>query len=109
MGVVDAVHDLQMPWQKLAEEILGPAFQRLGQKRVIGVGQRMLRDPHRLVEGQAVLVMQKTHQFGSRDRGMGVVELDRHFLRQAAQVAMLVHVPPQDVRQRGRGEEVFPA
>jgi hypothetical protein len=80
MGGVDAVHDLQVAGQETAEQVLRPAFQRLGQKRVVGVGQRVARDLHRLVEGDAVLVMQKPHQLRPRDRGMGVVELDRHLL-----------------------------
>jgi hypothetical protein len=83
--------------QETAEQVLRPAFQRLGQKRVVGVGQQAARDLHRLVEGDAVLVMQQAHQFRPGDGGMGVVELDRHLLRQAAQIAMFVHEPAQDV------------
>ena len=65
------------------------------------------RQPPGLVELHAVLVHQEPHQLGDADRGVGVVELDRHRLRQVAQLVVLLHVPAEDVLQRGRGEEIL--
>jgi hypothetical protein len=64
-------------------------------------------DLHRLVEGNAVLVMQKPHQFRPGDGGVRVVELDRDLFGQATQIAMFVHEPAQDVGQRRGGEEIL--
>ena len=65
---------------------IGQRLQRLGQQRVVGVGEGRLRDRPGLVPGDAVLVDQEAHQLGDRDGRMRVVELDRDLVGQVAQV-----------------------
>ena len=52
-AAVDLVDDLQMPGDEHLEELDRPALQRLGQQRVIGVGQGAQRDVPGLVPGRA--------------------------------------------------------
>jgi len=77
---VDLVDDLQVPRQDRAEHLERPALQRLGQQRVVGVGEGLPRYLPGLVPAQAVLVEQQAHQLGDRDRGMGIAELHRELL-----------------------------
>ena len=41
------------------------------------------------------------------DSRMGIVELDRHFVGQDCQIAVLLQMAAHDVLQRGRGEEIL--
>ncbi|MCY1399398.1 hypothetical protein D9M71_144520 [compost metagenome] len=103
---VDQVDDLHVPRQQALHQRHRPAFQRLGEQRVVGVGQgRHGQRPGR-VPFHAVDVHQQAHQLGHGDRRVGVVELDRHPLRQAVQ-RMAAQVALQQVLQRGGDEEVF--
>ena len=45
------------------------------------------------------------HQLGDGDRRVGVVELDRDLVGEAARIAELLDVAADEVLQRGRGEE----
>ena len=104
---VDQVDDLQMARQQPAEQVERPAFQRFGQQRVVGVAQRRARDRPRLLPREFVLVDQDPHQLGDRDGWMRVVELDRRMLGQLVQRGELVEMPPDQVLQRCRGEEIL--
>ncbi len=104
---VDQVDDLQMARQQPSEQVDRPGLQRLRQQRVVGVGERRARDLPGLGPGDVVLVHQDAHQFGHRDRRMGVVELHRGVLGKRIERAEFVEVAAGDVLQRGRGEEVF--
>ena len=77
---VDFLDDLQMPRQHAAEYLQRPALQRLGQQRVVGVGEGTARDGPRLAPWQQRLIDQQAHQFGDGDRRMRIVELHRKFL-----------------------------
>jgi hypothetical protein len=107
VGLVDPVDDLHVARQEVAHQPLRPLLERLGQKRVVGVAEAAPGDLHRLVEGNAALVVEKAHEFRPGDGRMRVVELDRHLLRQLPQVVELRLEPAQEVAQRGGGEEVF--
>ncbi len=104
---VDAVDDLHMARQQPLHQRHRPGFQRLGQQRMIGVGNRAARDGPCFLPGDAVLVHQKAHQLSHRDGGMRVVQLDRYTLGQRMDAAGLADLSAQQVLQRGRGEEVF--
>lgn len=54
-----------------------------------------------------MLVHQQTHQLHHGDGRMGVIELDRHPLRQCLQVAVQAQVALQQILQRGRHQEIF--
>ena len=53
------------------------------------------------------MIDQQPHQLGDRDRGVGVVELDRGLVGQRADVAEILDVAADDVLDRGRGEEIL--
>ena len=105
--VLDRGDDLVVPRQDARDHVLGPALQRLGQQRVVGVGEAALRRLDRLGQREAVLVGQQAHQLGPGDRGMRVVQLDRRLLGQPAQVVVFREEPAQDVAHRGGGEEIL--
>ncbi len=86
-AVVDLVDDLQVPRQRLAEDAQRPGLQRLGQQRVVGVGEGLDGDLPRLVPAQVVVVDEQPHQLGHRDRRVGVVELDGPLLAAAPTAA----------------------
>ena len=104
---VDRVDDLHVAGQKPLEERHRPAFQRLGQERVVGIGERAAGDLPGLVEFQSVDVGQQAHHLGDGNRRMGVVQLDRHLVGQVGEVRVLLQVAAQDVLQGRRREEVF--
>ena len=65
---VDLEDDLEMPREERAEEIDRPLLQRLGQQRVIRVGERRARHRPRFVPAERVLIHEQAHQLGDRDR-----------------------------------------
>ena len=77
-----------MPRQQPLEQLDRPGLQRFGQQRVVGVGQRRDRDLPGFVPAEIVQVDQDAHQLGDGEARMGVVELHRDLLRQAAQLAV---------------------
>ena len=105
--LVDAVDDLQVARQHAAEHLQRPALQRLGQQRVVGVGDAAAGDVEGLLHAEAVVVDQQPHQLRHRDRRVRVVQLDGGVLGQRAQVVVRHQVAPHQVLQRGRGEEVL--
>ncbi len=107
MQLVDHVDDLHVPRQQAVEQLHRPALQRLRQQRVIGVAQGCLGDAPRVAPGIIVLIDQDAHQFGDRDRRMGVVELDRDVIGQRIQIGELLEMAADDVLQRRRGEEIL--
>ena len=105
--LVDAVDDLQMPRQHALEQRHRPALERLGQQRVVGVGEGADGDPPGLVPRQPVHVDQDAHQLGDGDARMRVVELDRGAVGQEMDVAVGAQMPAHEVLQRGGDEEIF--
>jgi len=96
-----------MARQQALEQRHRPAFQRLGQQRVVGVGECAAGDVPGGIEIDLVNVGQQPHQLGHRHRRMGVVELDRRLVGQRMELAILVQVAMHDILQRGGGEEIF--
>ena len=107
MQLVDLVDDLHVARQQPLHQRHRPAFQRLGQQRVVGVGDGVGGDLPGLGPRQAVFVHQQPHQLRDDDRRMRVVELDGAFVGQVVQVAILADVPVQQVLQRCRREEIL--
>ncbi len=77
---VDLVDDLQMARQQPLHQRDRPLLQRLRQQRVIGVAERALGDRPGALPGQRRLVDEQAHQLGHGQRGMRVVQLDRHLV-----------------------------
>ncbi|MCY1498344.1 hypothetical protein D9M68_323280 [compost metagenome] len=96
-----------MARQQPLDERHRPAFERLRQKRVVGVGDRAAGDVPGLLEIEAVQIRQEAHQFGNGDGRVGVVQLNGDGVRQRGEVRILLQMPAQDVLQRGGGEEIF--
>ena len=105
--IIDGIDDLQVPRQQALEQFHRPAFQRLGQQRVVGVGNHLLRGGPGLFPMQAMDIDQQAHQFRHGDGRMGVVDLHRHLVGEIGDTAIFLNVAAQDVLQRGRGEEIF--
>ena len=82
-AAVDLEDDLEVPRQQQLEPAQRPFLQRLGQQRVVGVGERPSREVPGLVPAEARLVEQDPHQLGHGQARMGVVELDRDLVGQA--------------------------
>ena len=106
-AAVDLVDDLQRARQKALEQRQPPGLERLGQQRVVGVGQGAPGDVPGLVPRQLALVHQQPHQLGDRDRGMGVVELRREHVGEALDRLALEVEQAQHVLQRAGHEEVL--
>ena len=107
MGRVDQVDDLHVARQQPLHQRHRPALQRLGQERMVGVGEDLLGDLPRLLPVDAVEVDENAHQLGDGDRRMRVVELNRGVVGQGADVAELFDVATDEIEQRGRSEEIF--
>ena len=84
-----------------------PLLQRLGQQRVVGVGQRPLREVPRLVPAELRLVEQDPHQLGDGQRRVRVVELDGDLVGQRAPVGVASAEAAHEVGQRAGDEEVL--
>ena len=105
---VDLVDDLHVARQQPLEERHRPALQRLGQERVVGVADAVPRVSSQASSNSSSwIVHQEPHQLGDADRRVGVVELDRHLVGEVVEAAVLLHVPAQDVLERGGGEEIL--
>ena len=83
---VDLVDDLELPRQQQLEPRDRPLLERLGQQRVVRVGERAPREVPGLVPAELRLVEQDAHQLGHRERRVRVVQLDRDLLGQRAPV-----------------------
>ena len=104
---VDRIDQLHVARQQPLEQVQRPALQRLGQEGVVGIAEGAPGNIPRLVETQIVMIDQQPHQFGDRHRRMGVVQLDRRLVGQGANVLEILDMPPDDVLERGGGEEIF--
>ena len=88
-AAVDLVDDLEVARQQHLEPRERPLLQRLGQQRVVGVGERPLREVPGLVPAELRLVEQDPHQLGHGQGRVRVVELDRGLLGQRAPVGVV--------------------
>ena len=78
-ATIDLEDDLEMPRKQRAEEIDRPLLQRLGEQRVIRVGERRASHRPRFVPAERVFVHEQAHQLRDGDRGVRVVELHGPF------------------------------
>ena len=106
-AMIDLVDDLQVPRQHRREQRHRPGLERLGQQRVVGVRESANGDVPRLFPRKVVQVHEHAHQLGDGERRMGVVQLDRHLLRQFREALIELAEAEQNVIQRGADEEVL--
>ena len=107
MRRIEQIDDLHVARQQALHQRNWPAFQRLRQEGMVGVGERRLRDLPRLVPFEAVEVDQNAHQFGDGDSRMGVVELDGRVFAERAHVLMLLDMAADEVEERRGSEEIL--
>ena len=106
-AAVDLVDDFELARQHHLEPGQRPLLQRLGQQRVVRVGERALGEVPRLVPPQLRVVQQDAHQLGHGQRGMRVVELNRDLVGQRGPVVACGAEPADRVRQRAGDEKVL--
>ena len=82
---VDLVDDLKMPRNEELHPLGRPALQRLGQQRMIGVGERALGDIQSLVPPEMRFVEQNAHQLRRREGRVGIIDLDGRLFGQSPQ------------------------
>ena len=104
---VDVVDDLQVPRQHAAEYLERPPLERLGEERVVGVGERSAGDVPCLVPGQGVLIDQEPHELGDGDCRMRIVQLRRELLMKALERHVLRARDAEHVLDRAGDEEVL--
>jgi hypothetical protein len=96
-----------MPRQHLLEPGDRPLLQRLGQQRVVGVGERALGQVPGDVPAEPLVIDQDAHQLGHRQSGVRVVHLDRRLLRQRREVGVEAAEAAHQVAQRAGDQEIF--
>ena len=104
---VDLVDDLEVARQDPAEQVHRPPFQRLGHDRVVRVAECTHGRSPRPSQPTPLIIEQDPHQFGDRQRRVGVVELDRHLPREVLQLVLMLLEPAEDVLEGGGDQEVF--
>ena len=104
---VDLIHDLVDSRKQPLENLNRPFFQRFRHDRMVGVGTGLRRDLPRLVPAETFLVHKNTHQLCHRHRRMGIVQLERHLLRQSADVVMILLVTRQRTLYTRGYEEIL--
>ena len=106
-AAIDLVDDLQVPGQSDLEEVDRPRLQRLGQQRVVGVGEGPDGQVPCLVPAEPGLIEQDPHQLGDGQRRVGVVELDGDLVGQGVPVVAAAAEPRHDVGQRAGDQEIL--
>ena len=106
-AAIDFVDDLELSRQHHLEPWQRPLLQRLGQQRVVRVGERALREIPGLVPSERRLVEEDPHQLGDRKRRVRVVELHRHFVGQRGPVVAGRAETADRVGQRAGHQEVL--
>ena len=106
-AAVDLVDDLQMARQQVLEPGKRPFLQRLGQQRVVRVGECSLREVPGLVPAEVRVVEQNPHQLGNGHRRVRVVELDGDFLGKRAPVGVAAPEAAHEIGQRAGDQEIL--
>ena len=91
-ALVDLLDDHMDSGQLQAEEILVPRLKRLGHDGMVGVRADLNHGVPRSVPIKEILVDQDSHQLGNTKGGMGIVDVDRHLIRQIVQRAVYCHM-----------------
>ena len=106
--LVDVVDDEQVAGQHALEERHAPLLERLGEQRMVGVGEDVRGDFPGGGEIHPVLVDEDAHQLGDGDGRVRVVELDGLLLGEVVPVvAGRGEMATDDVAQRAGDEEVL--
>src|SRR5229473_71671 len=107
MTGVDQVDDLQMPRQNPLEHRHRPAFERLGQQRVVRVPAGVDGDLPGVVPRDVVEIDENSHQLGDYDARVCVIELDGGPLREGVERAVSAAMALDKVLQRSGNKEIL--
>ena len=80
MSSIDQVNELKVSWEHVLEHFNRPAFKRLGQNSVIGIGASFLGHFPRGLEVDALDIDQEAHQLGNGQGRVGIVQLTKGFI-----------------------------
>ena len=89
------------------EKALRPLFERFCHNGVVGVGNDVRGDVPSLIPTVAVFVEKKAHKFGYAKRGMRVVDVDCHSVREVVETWIELQVTAQYRLNGRRNEEVL--
>ena len=106
-AAVDLEDDLEVARQQHREPVERPLLERLGQQRVVGVGERPARQVPGLVPARCASSSRMRISSGHRHRGMRVVQLDRDLVGQRAPVGVAAPEAADEVGQRAGDQEVL--
>ena len=102
---VDFIDDFKVPRQQLAEQTQRPFLQRLGQKRMIGIGKGMTGNVPGSVPVKLVFVDEDSHQFRHGNRRVRVVKLDGKFFVKLVEPASQQQMHANHILQRTGGKK----
>ena len=105
--VVNLKDNLQMARQDFAEHVHRPRLQRFAHQRVVGVREHLAGHLKGVVPAELMLVDQQAHQLRNREHRVGVIKVDRGFLRQVGVGFVQLMVAAEDVLNGRRNEEIF--
>ena len=106
-ALVDLVDDHEQTRHQVAEHFHRPLLERFRHHRMVGVGDGVQRDPPGVFPAEALFVQQYPHQFRHDHHRVGVVDMDRVFLVELQQRAVLFLEPAHDALQAGRYHEIL--
>jgi hypothetical protein len=106
-AIVNLVNDLEVARQDLLQQFDWPRLQSLRHQRVVGVPANRARPLPGLIPFDAVLVNQRPHQLGHRQRGMRIVHLQRHALGQLVQSRVVPQIAAHDVAHGARDQKIL--
>ena len=104
---VDLVHNLIYSGKQSGEQVNGPFLQSLRHDGMVGVGAGLRGHFPGLVPCQIIIIQQNAHQLRNRHRGMGIIELESHFLMEAANIVMLPHIFVHSLLNGCRDKEIL--
>ena len=104
---VDLIHDLVDSRKQPLKNLNRPFFQCFRHDRMVGVGTGLRGNLPRLVPAETFLIHKNTHQLCHRHRRVCVVQLERHLLRQSADVIMILLVTRQRTLYTRGYEEIL--
>ena len=105
--VVNLKDNLQMARQDFAEHVHRPRLQRFAHQRVVGVREHLAGHLKGVVPAELMLVDQQAHQLRNGEHRVGVIKVDRGFLRQVGVGFVQLMVAAEDVLNGRRNEEIL--
>ena len=107
IAAVDFFHNLIDTRQQTAEQFHGPFFQRFCHDGMVGVSAYLSGDFPSVIPRHIVFIHQHTHQFRNCYSRMGVVQLERHFIRQFVEIGVVFLETLHNALYRRGNEEIL--